>query len=115
MVKMSDDSVIILAAGDGSRMKSSTLKVFHKIGGLSLLDHVIKSANDLNPKEIIVVTKPSYSLSNLEYGKFARQVFQETPNGSGHAVKCATDTLSDDQNGWVYILYADSVVFPAVF
>lgn len=106
MTSMSD-SVIILAAGDGSRMKSSTPKVFHKIGGLSLVDHVIKTANNLNPKEILVVTKPNYSLADLEYGNSAKQVFQETPKGSGHAVKCAIDALSNDENGWVYILYAD--------
>lgn len=101
------DSVIILAAGDGSRMKSSIPKVFHKIGGLSLLDHVIKTANALNPKEIIAVTKPTYSLSDLEYGEFAKQVFQENPRGSGHAVKCAIDSLSQNDTSWVYILYAD--------
>ena len=47
--------IIILAAGKGLRMKSSLPKVLHKVGNLSMLEHVIKSAKYLNPSSVNVV------------------------------------------------------------
>ena len=48
-------AVVILAAGAGTRMKSSVPKVLHPIGGAAMLDHVLAAARELNPAEIIVV------------------------------------------------------------
>jgi bifunctional UDP-N-acetylglucosamine pyrophosphorylase/glucosamine-1-phosphate N-acetyltransferase len=107
MVKMSCDSVVILAAGDGSRLKSSVPKIFHKIGGLSLVDHVIKAARDIDPEKIIVVSKPSYSASDFEYGDFITLAQQNAPKGSGDAVKCALGKIDFANDGGVYVLYAD--------
>ncbi|MED5348977.1 MAG: NTP transferase domain-containing protein, partial [Pseudomonadota bacterium] len=47
--------IIILAAGKGLRMKSSLPKVLHKVGNLSMLEHVIKSTKFLNPSSVNVV------------------------------------------------------------
>ncbi|MEJ2106071.1 MAG: NTP transferase domain-containing protein, partial [Acidiferrobacteraceae bacterium] len=48
-------SVVILAAGQGTRMKSKLPKVLHPLGGRSLLGHVIHTAGELAPKQTIVV------------------------------------------------------------
>ncbi|MBO0824227.1 MAG: NTP transferase domain-containing protein, partial [Actinobacteria bacterium] len=48
-------AVIILAAGEGTRMKSAIPKVLHQICGQSMLDYVLAAARELDPEEIIVV------------------------------------------------------------
>ncbi|MDR1560911.1 MAG: bifunctional UDP-N-acetylglucosamine diphosphorylase/glucosamine-1-phosphate N-acetyltransferase GlmU [Holosporaceae bacterium] len=106
-MSVSADSVIILAAGDGSRLKSSTPKVFHKVGGLSLLDHVIQTAKSINPCEIIAVLKPQYRDIELKFNANVKKAHQEIPKGTGDAVKCGLKSLSNNNHGWVYILYAD--------
>jgi bifunctional UDP-N-acetylglucosamine pyrophosphorylase/glucosamine-1-phosphate N-acetyltransferase len=104
---MKTNSVIILAAGNGSRMKSSISKVFHKVGGLSLLDHVIKSAKNTNPDKIVAVLKSTYPLDRLQYGSCISPAYQKKPDGTGDAVNCALDQIDCNNDGWVYILYAD--------
>lgn len=104
---MKSNSIIILAAGDGTRMKSSIPKIFHKIGGASLLDHVIKSAKGINPEKIVVVTQPTHPIKDLIYGEYVTFVYQEYPRGTGDAVKCALENVNCETDGWIYILYAD--------
>ena len=50
--------VIVLAAGRGTRMASSRPKVLHTLGGRSLLDHVLNTAQALDPSQIHVVVGP---------------------------------------------------------
>ena len=54
-----DDSlaVVILAAGQGTRMKSALPKVLHRIGGRPLIGHVLDTARDLGPAHVIVVVR----------------------------------------------------------
>lgn len=99
-------SIIILAAGDGSRLQSEIPKVFHKIGGLCLLDHVIKSSKAFSADEIIVVLKEQYKNYPLEFGDAVKKAVQEVPIGSGDAVRCGMNAL-DKNAEWVYVLYAD--------
>ena len=101
------NSVIILAAGNGSRLKSDTPKIFHTIGGLKLIDHVIRCAEKINPQNIFLVLNPKFKNFELEYEKDIKKVYQEIANGTGGAVKCVLDSeqLSDD--GYTYILYGD--------
>ncbi len=100
-------SVVILAAGYGSRLKSSLPKVFHKIGGLSLLDHVIKTASDISADEIVTVLNPRYEDFQSEINGNIIKAFQPVPNGSADTVKFAMKKLSSTDSGWVYILYGD--------
>lgn len=104
-------SVIILAAGNGSRLKSSTLKVLHKVGGLALLDHVIRSAKGINPKEIVVVTKPDFSIKPLKYADGVAVAFQDVQRGTAHAVQCGLSIMNGkndtEEDEWIYVLYAD--------
>ncbi|GHU11237.1 bifunctional protein GlmU [Alphaproteobacteria bacterium] len=102
------NSAIILAAGNGSRLKSSTPKVFHKVGGLSLLDHVIHNVLDAGIGDITVVLKPEYENPEIEFIDKAIVAYQSIQKGSGDAVKCALQNPANRSNeGWVYILYAD--------
>ena len=104
-------SVIILAAGNGSRLKTSTPKVLHKIGGLSLLDHVIGASKGINPNKIIVVTKPNFALDQLKFAKDIEVAIQKEPKGTGHAVQCGLSAYCDaaktEENDWIFVLYAD--------
>lgn len=104
---MSSNYVIILAAGHGSRLKSKTPKVMQKIGGLSILDHVIRSAKKIYPHKIIVVSKPNFSVGDLKYANSISIAIQETQNGTGDAVKCALKKINFDDDGWIYVLYGD--------
>ena len=55
-------SIIILAAGKGTRMKSDMPKVLHKVKGKSMIEHVILNAKNLNPEKIIVVVGYKYEM-----------------------------------------------------
>lgn len=105
---MSMHSVIILAAGNGSRLKSNTPKILHKIGGLALLDHVIRTSKKIEPDEIIAVLKPEFAVDQLKYGADIVVAHQKKPLGTGHAVQCGLDACENaSSEGWMYILYAD--------
>ena len=52
---MDDLTVIVLAAGGGTRMKSKTAKVLHPISGLSMVGHVLRAVNSLEPATVVAV------------------------------------------------------------
>jgi len=87
------DYVIVLAAGEGTRMKSlSTPKVMHTIAGQSLLTHVVSAVQDLSPAEIRVVVGADRELVEThlkEIAPTAVSIFQERRGGTGHAVQIA--------------------------
>ncbi|MDR0580621.1 MAG: bifunctional UDP-N-acetylglucosamine diphosphorylase/glucosamine-1-phosphate N-acetyltransferase GlmU [Holosporaceae bacterium] len=104
---ISGNSVVILAAGIGSRLQSNLPKVFHKIGGLALLDHVIKAAKGINPTEIVAVLNPKYNDADLKFSAAIKRANQDIPRGTADAVKCGLKLLSNDSSEWVYVLYGD--------
>lgn len=88
--------VIILAAGQGTRMKSTTPKVLHEIAGRSLLGHVIEAAATLEPEHLVVVVGSGKEqvIAHLdEIAPWVVTVEQEQRNGTGHAVRIALDFL----------------------
>jgi len=98
-------AVVILAAGQGTRMRSSKPKVLHELAGRPLLQHVIDVAQALDPKEIVVVighgaeqVRQAISANNI------RWVVQEEQLGTGHAVKIALPKVDSDN---VLVLYGD--------
>ncbi|MBO7453789.1 MAG: bifunctional UDP-N-acetylglucosamine diphosphorylase/glucosamine-1-phosphate N-acetyltransferase GlmU [Alphaproteobacteria bacterium] len=107
MRKTKEKSVIILAAGCGSRLKSSLPKIFHRIGGLSLLDHVIMAASEISPEKIVAVLNPKYESFCSEVNEDVIKAFQPVPRGSADTVKCAMNKLFPSDSGWVYVLYGD--------
>jgi bifunctional UDP-N-acetylglucosamine pyrophosphorylase/glucosamine-1-phosphate N-acetyltransferase len=88
--------VIILAAGQGTRMKSVTPKVLHEIAGRSLLGHVIEAAATLEPEHLVVVVGSGKEqvIAHLdEIAPWVVTVEQEQRNGTGHAVRIALEFL----------------------
>lgn len=102
-------AAVILAAGQGTRMKSPTPKVLHKVAGRTLLDLAIDAAEGLNCERIVVVV----GAHSPQVGESARKrlgpnatVIQDPPLGTGHAVLAARDALADFE-GDVVVTYAD--------
>ena len=99
-------SVVILAAGKGTRMRSSLPKVLHVVADKPMVTHVIDSARQLGAKNIYVVygfggdvLKESIVGEDLTFVEQVEQL------GTGHAVDQASPFLKDDEN--VLVLYGD--------
>ncbi len=108
-------AAVILAAGQGTRMKSPTPKVLHRIGGRTLLDHAIDAAEGLGCERVVVVV----GAHSPQVGEHARQrlgpdatVVQDPPLGTGHAVLAAREALADF-DGDVVVTYADCPLLTA--
>ncbi|WP_123661701.1 bifunctional UDP-N-acetylglucosamine diphosphorylase/glucosamine-1-phosphate N-acetyltransferase GlmU [Actinocorallia herbida] len=89
---VSPAAVIVLAAGEGTRMKSRTSKVLHEIGGRSMLGHVLAASQTLLPERLVVVVghRRDQVIAHLaEVAPDAVPVVQETQGGTGHAVRVA--------------------------
>ena len=103
---MTDFAAIILAAGKGTRMKSDTHKVLHPIAGRAMIDHLMASVGELEPKEQVVVVGAGREQLEAALGTRATTCLQEPQLGTGHAVQMAEDALSSF-SGDVLILYGD--------
>ncbi|WP_182187129.1 bifunctional UDP-N-acetylglucosamine diphosphorylase/glucosamine-1-phosphate N-acetyltransferase GlmU [Pectinatus frisingensis] len=99
-------STIILAAGKGTRMKSSLPKVLHRIGGKSMLQHVIDAAEDAGATQNIVVVGFGRDKVETAIGNTARIVVQQEQLGTGHAVLQAEPLIT--KNDTVMILCGDT-------
>ncbi len=102
--------VLILAAGLGTRMKSSRAKVLHEIGGLPLINYVSRTAKSLNPRKVyVIVGHQADEVSKTvaaEIGDLAEFVVQTQQRGTGDAVRSAKEQLAD-ANSVVVILSGD--------
>ncbi len=105
-----DVAVLVLAAGQGTRMNSQVSKVMHQLGNRPMIDHVLSLAVELNPAHIIVVVGSEMNdvaeAVNSNFGK-VRTIEQREQLGTGHAVLTAQDMLSNF-SGDVLVLYADT-------
>jgi len=99
--------IIILAAGKGTRMKSKLPKILHKLGGKPLLEHVIKTAQNLHPQKIHVVYGDGGSLvrEHLKQYSDINWIEQAEQLGTGHAVMQALPFI--EHAAQVLILYGD--------
>ncbi len=98
--------IVILAAGAGSRMRSSRPKVLHRIGAKTLLEHVIDVAQELSPNHIHVVYGHGGDQVRDELFHLAvNWVEQSERLGTGHALKQALTDLNDPEQ--VLVLYGD--------
>lgn len=98
-------SVVILAAGKGTRMYSQLPKVLHQIGGLSMLERVIHTAQSLNPQQICVVVGHGKEQVRQCIQENVIWVEQNQQLGTGHAVKMALPHLPT--SGQTLVLYGD--------
>ena len=90
-------AVVVLAAGEGTRMKSATPKVLHEICGRTLLGHVVAAARELQPAELVVVVghaREQVSAHLAAVDPAARTAVQAERNGTGHAVRMALESLA---------------------
>ena len=88
-------AAVVLAAGEGKRMRSATAKVLHPLAGRPLLEHVLGTAAVLGPQRtIVVVGRDAADVKHL-VGDRAECVVQEQQLGSGHAALQARAALAD--------------------
>jgi bifunctional UDP-N-acetylglucosamine pyrophosphorylase/glucosamine-1-phosphate N-acetyltransferase len=100
---------IVLAAGEGTRMKSQTPKVLHSIAGRSLLGHVLHALESVNPNTVRVVVGSGREEVETHLSQIAPDVitvFQAERNGTGHAVQVALNGVNESGN--VLILAGDT-------
>ena len=103
---MSNLSVVVLAAGKGTRMRSALPKVLHPLAGRPLLAHVLDAARALEPARIIVVYgHGGQAVPDSFPDSGATFVLQEPQRGTGHAVMQALPHLPDA--GTTLVLYGD--------
>ena len=100
-------NIIILAAGNGKRMHSALPKVMHKVGGKTMLEHVLISAEKLNPKSINVVVNSKIEDIKINFQNYKiNWLNQKEQKGTADAVNTALPNLKEDDE--VLILYADT-------
>jgi bifunctional UDP-N-acetylglucosamine pyrophosphorylase/glucosamine-1-phosphate N-acetyltransferase len=107
-------TVVVLAAGKGTRMKSGLPKVLHRVGGRAMIGHVLATAAALEPARIVVVLAPGMTEveAALARSPLAPAVaIQEPALGTGHALMAARERLAPE--GRVLVLYGDTPLVTA--
>ncbi|WP_374422680.1 bifunctional UDP-N-acetylglucosamine diphosphorylase/glucosamine-1-phosphate N-acetyltransferase GlmU [Paracoccus sp. (in: a-proteobacteria)] len=103
-------ALIVLAAGQGSRMQSDLPKVLHRLGGVPLVGHALAAGRSLDPEEVIVVAGHGADLVKKALAKLDPEVriaLQEEQLGTAHAVRQALPLLEGFE-GRVIVLYGDT-------
>ena len=107
-------AVIVLAAGQGTRMKSALPKVMHPIGGRSLLHHAVSAAEGTCAEHLVVVVRHERDrlVAHLDSLPLASQrslviADQDEIPGTGRATECALTQLPEDISGTVVVTYGD--------
>ena len=102
-------AIVVLAAGQGTRMKSSTPKVLHRLGGRPLLGHVLRSAESLGAELVRVVVRHDRDriVEALADYPGALPVDQDDIPGTGRAAQVGLEALPADFDGDVLILSGD--------
>ena len=106
---MTVQTVIVLAAGEGTRMKSATPKVLHSVAGRSLLGHVLHAVHHLSPNEVRIVVGSGREAVEAHIAQIAPKattVFQEHRGGTGHAAQLAL--AGNAPKGTVLVLAGDT-------
>jgi bifunctional UDP-N-acetylglucosamine pyrophosphorylase / glucosamine-1-phosphate N-acetyltransferase len=109
-------SAIILAAGQGTRMKSARPKVLHELCGRPMIHYVVDAALAAGAVDVVVVVGHGRDEVTAylarEFGARVRTAVQETQQGTGHAVRCALPSLSPDADR-VFLLCGDTPLLGA--
>lgn len=103
-------ALVVLAAGQGSRMQSELPKVLHRLGGTALLAHALAAGRSLDPALVVVVAGHGADAVTRAAAKLdpdARVALQSEQLGTGHAVAQALP-LMDGFDGRVVVLYGDT-------
>ncbi len=109
-------AAVILAAGQGTRMKSALPKVLHEVCGLPMLAHVVRAARKAGAGRVVVVVGHGRELVEKDlaarFGSSVETVVQSEQKGTGHATRCAIDALGGYE-GDVVILAGDVPLLPS--
>jgi bifunctional UDP-N-acetylglucosamine pyrophosphorylase/glucosamine-1-phosphate N-acetyltransferase len=103
-------AVIVLAAGEGTRMKSATPKVLHTIGGRSLVAHALAAARGVDPAYLAVVVRHERDLVAEHIAQIDPQALvadQDEIKGTARAVECGLAALPGDLTGTVLVTSGD--------
>lgn len=105
-------AVIVLAAGEGTRMRTSTPKMLNEVCGRTMLGHVLAAAGELSPQRLILVVSDldgQVAAYAREYSPEATLVLQERRGswGTGHAVRTVIENVGTI-NGTVVVLFSDT-------
>jgi bifunctional UDP-N-acetylglucosamine pyrophosphorylase / glucosamine-1-phosphate N-acetyltransferase len=107
-------AAIVLAAGEGTRMRSVFPKVLHAIAGRPLVEHAVRAAAGLAPEHLVVVVGHGRNAVDArlrlvaeKLGRPVRTAVQEQQHGTGHAVACALPALPAELAGTVLVSYGD--------
>ena len=103
-------AVIVLAAGQGTRMKSSRPKVLHSIAGRTLIGHVLATARDLEPSLVIAVVRHERDAVVASISELMPEVVfvdQDEIPGTGRAVEVALAALPQDFEGDIIVVSGD--------
>jgi bifunctional UDP-N-acetylglucosamine pyrophosphorylase/glucosamine-1-phosphate N-acetyltransferase len=113
---MSEWTAIILAAGQGKRMKSALPKVLHPLAGLPMIHYVVEAAMGAGAREVVVVVghgrEPVVAYLEATFGDRVRVAIQEEQLGTGHAARCALPQLPPEARG-TFLLYGDTPLLEA--
>ncbi|MCP3798749.1 bifunctional UDP-N-acetylglucosamine diphosphorylase/glucosamine-1-phosphate N-acetyltransferase GlmU [Allokutzneria sp. A3M-2-11 16] len=107
-------NAIVLAAGEGTRMRSATPKVLHPLAGRPLIEHAVRAAAGLDPAHLVVVVGHGRQAVGERLESIGHQLdrkivtaVQGKQNGTGHAVGCALAALPAGADGTVLVTYGD--------
>lgn len=103
-------AVVVLAAGEGTRMKSATPKILHEIAGLPLIGHVLSTAHSLGANHVVTVLRHERErIENYVKAFYPNTVIalQDEIPGTGRAVEAALEQLPSDFEGDVAVLSGD--------
>ena len=99
-------SIIILAAGKGTRMKSARPKVLHPVAGKAMLQHVVDTGRELDPDQVLVVIgHESEQIEQAMQGQGLDFILQQQQLGTGHAVMQCQDCIKPGND--LLVLYGD--------
>ena len=104
-------TVVVLAAGGGTRMKSKTMKVLHQVGGRSMIGHVLAAVQQMEPARIVAVVGTQREQVGPHIQALvpdAVLAVQETQDGTGHAVKVALEAIDEKVDGTVVVVTGDT-------
>ncbi|REJ06887.1 bifunctional UDP-N-acetylglucosamine diphosphorylase/glucosamine-1-phosphate N-acetyltransferase GlmU [Halobacillus trueperi] len=100
---MTNRYAVVLAAGQGTRMKSKLYKVLHPVCGKPMVQHVVDQLNTLDLQELITVVGFGAEKVQEQLGEDSHYVIQEEQLGTGHAVLQADDILADKEGTTVVV------------
>jgi bifunctional UDP-N-acetylglucosamine pyrophosphorylase/glucosamine-1-phosphate N-acetyltransferase len=107
-------TVVVLAAGGGTRMRSKTMKVLHPVAGRTMIGHVLTAVQEVAPLRIVTVVghqREQVGAHVQELAPEAMLAVQDEQHGTGHAVRTAIDAVlasGQQLRGTVLVAYADT-------